>query len=369
LCVIAKLSAGAMFPKTALYNAVYNNWHSWGLIIKDGNGRLEVKKGVESETDPALIEKLLEDNKDCERILHLRYCTKGDVTEGNAHPFEVYNSNKRQVYFMHNGTLAKYGPGYNYNRQGDEHIDSDSKEFAEKVLAPALLRWTGEQGKADYTDAEFFNLLIKPNWTDSSKGILISNDLTDHMWGPSHGGWHRYKIVGEPEDTPELWVSNSDYFSNVTRGPEKDRRDAEAKRIREEEEKNKAPFQGTEANKITTGAITGSITKKLNPSSLLRSPDLDAKLDTAFSDYDLVSDEGISFLAMITEDEWEDFVTRQEADVVAHIISKICDAHYRTQGALERMTGVADRRHIKLQELLSPLESVENAHESVEQAA
>ena len=87
MCVIIVMPPNAQINKDHLFNSVYNNWHSYGLILKDQNSKLQVLKDCpEGGNGPELIWKLLENNKDVERILHLRHNTRGATNMMNAQP-------------------------------------------------------------------------------------------------------------------------------------------------------------------------------------------------------------------------------------------------------------------------------------------
>src|SRR5690606_28430826 len=128
------------------------------------------EKDFKNGNDPEEIYDLLKDNEDLERFLHLRWMTEGDITEENCQPFCAYSSNKREVYFMHNGTLYDYRPKTSrvsyINGVKTEDIGetaSDSKKFNDEFLAPFLLRFKGEHGPADATDP-FAKMIIAKYW-------------------------------------------------------------------------------------------------------------------------------------------------------------------------------------------------------------
>lgn len=78
MCSIIYLKPNAMIPYEMLENAVYNNWHSYGLVTKV-DGKLDIKKKVpeSGEVDPKEVFKLLQDDIEYERFLHLRHNTAG----------------------------------------------------------------------------------------------------------------------------------------------------------------------------------------------------------------------------------------------------------------------------------------------------
>jgi predicted glutamine amidotransferase len=317
VCVIIHLLPGAMIAKEHLYNAVYNNWHGYGLILKDGNGRLQlIRKFNDKGNDPEEIYDLLEDNMDIERYLHVRYSTRGAQNLDNTQPFEIYNSASRQVFFMHNGTLGSYG---NFQATGK----SDTVEFCEKILQPALLRWTGEKGKADYTDEEFFRLVVEKQWTYASKGLFISNDLPELRIG---NGWSEYKQ--ENPDAPKIWVSNTEYFDKLTRGPEHLRREAERKKKEEEERKASTPFpreSGQTGGTTSTSGTTTNAIKEWNPSLLAKSATILRALSDIVDNWQLDDPSLVAKMKFISYDEWKDYVIQEGEWTTAAVLEKFAE--------------------------------------------
>jgi len=332
-------------PRDALFNAVYNNWHSWGLIVKDAKGKMMVTKEVpeNGENDPEKIFKLLNDNVDCQRILHLRFATKGAVNEQNAQPFQVYNSSKRQVWFMHNGTLGSFGPAYSANPPPDQV--SDSFDYAEKQLSKALLHWTGENGKADYTDEAFYETVIKHSWTQQSKGILISNDLQDIFWGPT-GGWQVFKQEGD--DLPEILVSNDDYFKSVTRGPESDRRKKKLEEQRTASGQSEIPF----ANRQHGG--TGGIIDKATflRSTLAKDPKVIQLLTTIWNDINLYEFKDAADFGHVTTEEWAAYVEKEEPACIALLLEIMATHMYDARAEIMKLENDLVRKHAKIGELM-----------------
>lgn len=338
MCIIICLSAGATINKKQLFNGVYNNWHGYGLVLKDTNGRLQVLKGFDEEgTNPEVVWKLLEDNKDIERFLHVRHSTKGAEDESNVQPFGVYSSNDRQIYFMHNGTLSNFGT-YNGGK-------SDTKDFCEKILEPSLLRWSGDQGKADYTDKEFFRLIVDKHWLGGSTGLFVSNDLEMLRIG---SGWSEYK---HPDDSSEglVFVSNTTYFDRIQRGPmfqkledERKAREAAAK-ARQEAEKteNSAsksdlvsdypdydewggyhnPHYGYGQNPKSDFDRAGI--KEWSPSAVAKSPKVLKALSDVVNKFDLEDPEDVRKLNNVTYDEWVDFLEDESPYLVAALMEQM----------------------------------------------
>lgn len=261
MCAILHFAPGSMMNKEQFFNCVYNNWHGYGLILKDGNGRLHLTKDFQPEnvgTDPEKLYDLLNDNKDIERFLHVRHSTKGATDETNVQPFCVYHSSAREVYFMHNGTLNSFS---DYSGKGK----SDTLEFCEKVLQPALLRWDGENGKADYLDKVFLDLVVDTKWSAGSTGFFVSNDLPPQRIG---AGWKLYEHPASANDSyGNIWVSNTMYFKELVRGPRfravEDQKKAEAARLAAERlQEQSSSSTSTAITKATTQSTQSSASRE-----------------------------------------------------------------------------------------------------------
>lgn len=238
MCVIMVCKPGIIPPYDKFKNAVLNNPHGWGLIMK-ANGRLEVKRGFDEKgTDPEALYKLMDDNKDIERVLHVRWATEGDKNEENTHPFPVFSSNTRDIFFMHNGTLTSYRPPAGITVNDDLYGASDSRRFAETKLGPLLLHLRGQNGNADYSDPLVREVLAK-YWEGVSKGILVANDLENMYFNPTAWTEIKYEeeveVEGEKINLTKEWKSsNNDYYNTLSRGPvyEEQKKAAEAERAR-----------------------------------------------------------------------------------------------------------------------------------------
>lgn len=350
MCVIFALGAGATINKTQLFNAVYNNWHGYGLILKDETGRLQVLRGFdENGTDPEVVWKLLEDNKDIERHLHVRHSTKGAEDESNVQPFGVYSSNTRDVFFMHNGTLYPFGSN---NSTGK----SDTLEFCEKILTPSLLRWDGTNGKGDYTDEEFYRLIMEKHWNNTSMGLLVSNDLPYVRIG---SGWSQYK---HPDETSEgeVFVSNTSYFDKVQRGPrflvlEELRREREAAEKSKQEREKAAkkdensgvveddqerrflagygddewpgygyPHHGASNSNSNPSKFLEAGIKEWSPSAVAKSPKVLKAIADITNRWDFEDPDEVRNLNAVTYDEWVDFLDDESPFLVAAFIEELC---------------------------------------------
>lgn len=339
MCVIFHFAAGAMMPREAFNNAVHNNPDGWGLILKDGNGKLQVLRGCpEGGNDPDTLWKLIEDSKDIERFLHVRHATKGAVNVENTHPFPVYVTDTREVYFMHNGSLPNFGSsgytnyGSNYSQSGVKNEGkSDTLDFCEKILEPALQYVVGENGRADYHNKMFQDLILQKNWGGNSKGLFICNNLTPYYHG---NGWELF----DKEDTENIvWVSNKDYFKAVTRGPFFERQKAEAARFQAEQRAQEAKAR-EEAQKMntTSSGSTQAIGEDIiafDQERLMKSMVIIRALGGMFLDTDLNTLSGVANLAGVDIYEWEKVVADETSFYTATCISHLCDALHKANMA------------------------------------
>lgn len=382
MCIIITMAAGATINKQHLFNGVYNNWHGYGLVLKDSNGRLQVLRGFdENGTDPEVVWKLLEDNKDIERYLHVRHSTKGSEDESNVQPFGVYSSNGRDVYFMHNGTLHSFG---SYNSTGK----SDTLDFCEKILTPSLLRWNGPNGKGDYTDEEFYRLIMEKHWNNTSMGLLISNDLPMSRIG---GGWSQYK---HPDDTSEgeVFVSNTSYFDKVQRGPrflylEEVRREREAAAKAQQEREKAAqknensgvvghnqdddrrflegydddwpgygyPNYGGSSNdnhnSSTPNKFLEAGIKEWSPSAVAKSPKVLKAIADVTNRWDFEDPDEVRNLNAVTYDEWVDFLDDESPYMVAAFIEELCSQVAKSNLMVRFLKKKQERAEKKILEL------------------
>lgn len=252
MCVIKILLPNQMPKKEQLMNAVYNNWHSFGLVIRNQNPKKGekpfelIRQVPQKEVDWKEVYDLLHDNINAERILHLRHNTAGATTLENCHPFKVFDDGKESVWFMHNGTLHSYKsrkPGTTYVNGQQSYVDdpdgpSDTQNFANEELAPMLNSDFGT-GKADIQNPRFMRILNK-FWATNNRGILIPSDpkkswkLIDVALNP----WKKIKGEGDVE----FISSNDDYYDKVIRGPEFERRE---ERRKQELEQSKTKHTNT----------------------------------------------------------------------------------------------------------------------------
>lgn len=235
MCVIYHILPTKDIPHDKLFNSAANNWHSWGIVVKNtSTNKLEVYREVpenadKDESNPlaggchcdiAKIEKILEDNKQYERFVHLRHATKGHINMSNCHPFEIRNDDERQVMFMHNGsfggnlgvTVNSYGQAFTSDQKLLFDAPSDTSEFIDKFLKVPLLEFVG----GDYTNTTFQTYIWSNLYRDkglSSRVIFIANDLPCMK----SGAWQT--VTEEGTQDVRYYASNLDYCDRITRGP------------------------------------------------------------------------------------------------------------------------------------------------------
>lgn len=231
MCTITIHPAGAAIPEEAITKAAQNNWHSYGLVTMV-DGMLDIKRKVpeSGEVDPDEVLRLLHDNRDYDRYLHLRHNTAGATTLENTHPFDVmYQSPKKQIVFMHNGTMHEY-KSKTIDKDGktvdDDTGPSDTKNFVEWILIPYTTACDFGNGVGDI-EAFRYQQMIRKFWPTQNRGIVISAGQKPFLLGD----WK--KVTREKV---EFHASNDDYFDSLKRGPAWSREEA---RKAQEKSKNK----------------------------------------------------------------------------------------------------------------------------------
>jgi predicted glutamine amidotransferase len=198
MCNITILPPGSTIPYPKIQNVVWNNPHGWGGVLKD-NGRLEVRKFFnEKGTDPEEVARWLDENKDIERIFHVRWQTEGAINKENVQPFDCYYTDKIHIVGAHNGTL------YDYKGQDSR---SDSRRFFEDLASPLITRFGGD------IEDKLFQEIINKFFGSAvhNKGILI-NSAGNHVLLNAKE-WQKLKVENE-----EFVTSNLDYFNELKRG-------------------------------------------------------------------------------------------------------------------------------------------------------
>ncbi len=313
MCNIIHFQPGDKINYEQFANCVYNNWHSYGLVIFDNDyENCEVLKNVpeSGELDPKEIFDLLVKHEDKERLLHLRHNTAGATTIENTHPFTVFQGDairsgkkvkNEYIGFMHNGTMHQFISKklINNRLEDDPTGKSDTLNFVEQRLQP-FFNLIGDKDLLNPT----VQSLVKVDFPATmNRGVIFNN--ASHMI--FLGDW---KVNWQDKDGNILRVANDTYFDKVTRGPEWDRREA----VRKENEKKEVKvipsvtFQGSEIAKYL----------EFKPDRLKGFFAIKKDLPSILSEYDIWTREGLVSLAYLNREEWAEIA--KDADVAGSLL-------------------------------------------------
>lgn len=370
MCVIVHLLPNQNLTEKALFNAVHNNSHGWGIILRDGNNKLQVMSGL-ADPDTKLpdvegISKILRDNEDCERFLHVRNNTRGDDSEDNLHPFNVYNSNKKSIYFMHNGTLAGYGeiPESTHMTSSQKEWNekwkgySDSRAFAEEVLQPLLLNFKNQ----DMTQPFFMDILEKFFGVAAhNKAVLVSNQKDDVFIG----SWEYVTDISEGE--AQIKVSNDTYFTTLKRGPYYEER--KAKMLAEVRKKQQERSSANSKNSVALDDVD-EVLKALGY--------IESAYDSAFDDLaeidtfsGIFSYEGISKLAFLSQTEVCSALSNMEEenreDLIYFLIDHITYNFNQLFTEYKKLQGKADKQQNFIQDKIEEINDMQHYIDQLEE--
>lgn len=292
MCVICHFHPGYTPPYSYIETAAHNNPHGFGIVIKRDNEPLQIIRELsEGGNKPEDIYKILKDNEDTERFLHVRWKTIGDISLDNVQPFIVYTTDKRQIAFMHNGTLST-GNAYQHNVP-TKTVDSDSKQFAQNVLSRYLPKLVGDNGIADIEDDDIRDMLEK-HWSGgiTNRGILICNDLDPYYFNLT--SWKKIntkEIIDGKEVSGQFLASNDEYFDRVKRGPLFEKMEQERKKA-DAEAKERAKQEGSQEWSLDSSLLGSHFFRNRHSLSL--------KLIEIMEDVDFFTPEGYCSLANLT---------------------------------------------------------------------
>lgn len=321
MCSIFILPAGVNIPEEKLFRAVANNPHGFGIIVRDTvMNRVQVFREIEEETDYLKVKKILDDNIDLDRYVHLRWATVGEKNLDNVHPFTSYWTEGRQVYMMHNGTLQDFNTATNTYVNGASVPNefkgwSDSRRFNHEIIMPLMLQVDAGDGKGDIKNP-FTLKTISKFWNSyNSKGILISSDQGHELINPS--GWRWVDFEQEDGTVVRVRSANDDYYDTITRGPEYERRRAASEKERLERE------AAERASRTPSGDSETNVSKQVT----IRS-DTFAKRHGVIDQIDgighfVIKDdpESLALLAYLTHYEVEDLVQKRPDEMASIFIS------------------------------------------------
>lgn len=312
MCSIFRLPPGYNIPEELLFNAVHNNAHGYGVLLKE-NKRIQVISDMPTAPNPEAIYKILKDNDDVERWVHLRNQSRGAIVDTNVQPFCVFNSNKRQVYFMHNGTINYISIPERIKSTLDVPVDtsnnsqdSDSRQFAFGKLQPLLKSLKGANGVADLHEPIICEI-IGSLWQHShGKGVLISSDQDPFFFNQSN--W----VNIDDKNGGQFLASNDEYFSKLVRGTLFDQREAERK-AKEEKEKPKS--------KLPAPTFAG--VKPLTCTPFRNSLGV-GKMENLLAEANLYTPEGYMLLTFLDYDEIIELMKTDETGF-AVMFMNLCD--------------------------------------------
>lgn len=292
MCSLFQLLPGYTLPEEWLFNAVHNNEHGYGVLLKE-NKKIQVIKDLPAKPDPDKLFKLLKEHEDVERWVHLRNMSQGTITLDNVQPIQVYHSKKRDVFFLHNGTIGNLFVPENMKDSLPEKINtdmSDSRRYAISRIAPYLLRFHGNSGPADIHDP-FLNTMLVNGWTTvNGRAVLVSSDQ-DHVLLNSTG-WESLK---DPNGE-EFLSSNDDYFKILKRGSLFDQR-------KKEEDAKKAKNAPARILPGGKGADSSTGVYKLEYPPFEETLSLSEAMVDCLEEYDLYTPEGFVAMAYLEESE------------------------------------------------------------------
>lgn len=99
MCLIIHQPKGVRVNLDLLHSASQYNPHGYGLMAFTGPQKISIHRHHCTNFDELRRAYLQLAKHEC--VIHLRFCTRGNITRTNTHPFQVTKS----IYMAHNGTL------------------------------------------------------------------------------------------------------------------------------------------------------------------------------------------------------------------------------------------------------------------------
>lgn len=219
MCVIMVKKAGVEIPYNLLESACIVNPHGFGVAIAD-RGQLYIEKMYREEgNSPEPIAKALEELKEHQIYLHLRYKTSGNLGEANCHPFEVLNMKEdgMQMILFHNGTLFEY-------KDDNDKTKSDTHCFVEQFVTPLYRRIFQTCNEEEMLNDPLAAVIMEKFVGLSSKVLLVDNYGNDLIINKTKGkefdwGWasndYSFNRTHREPTTSSFWNARSQY-NNTT---------------------------------------------------------------------------------------------------------------------------------------------------------
>lgn len=214
MCVIIQRDKGITIPYDKIKTACTINQDGYGFIVNDRDKFEVIKKCDSKGNDADEVYKLLEDAKDCNIALHLRFRTAGKIDYDNTHPYQVLSKADDGVdlWFMHNGTLN------NFKQFNTDY--SDSRNLTNVVLKP-LLRTAFDKYGEEYLGQEYLHLILKHLKNDTS-AFTLNDSFGTRLILPStlskefEGWWasNEYSF----RETHTRYTQNTTTYTPINRG-------------------------------------------------------------------------------------------------------------------------------------------------------
>lgn len=189
MCVIIHRPGKVIIPPEKIESACIVNADGFGLAVVD-RGKIELIRELDPKgNNPERVLKLLEETKDLDILLHLRFITVGTKSLDNCHPFVVttHEADGIDMVMAHNGTMSAF------NINGNDF--SDSYMFNEMIVRPMMERslCSPDVTPADLLDDEFIQLVLEEFVPSHSVVSFIDgNGKSLHIHeknGYEHDGW------------------------------------------------------------------------------------------------------------------------------------------------------------------------------------
>lgn len=195
MCVIIKRDPGIVIPEQKIISASHVNPDGWGLSVLD-RGKLETRVVFNPNGNrPEEILKALEDAKDQQVYLHLRFSTAGTKSLANCHPFIVHEEGDFKIGFMHNGTISDFS--------SKDKEKSDTLLFSEIILKPLLRAFKEVEGE-NVLDNDTVKIILEKYrgynsvftlYDSNGKDLLLENSSCkkfDGWWASNEYSFNRY---------------------------------------------------------------------------------------------------------------------------------------------------------------------------------
>jgi predicted glutamine amidotransferase len=183
MCVIVQKPKKVLFPEKDIESAYIVNPHGFGYMYYDKSlKKIQTFRSVDISKDE--VQKIFKGLKNEEVCFHFRWCTEGDKTKKQAHPFKVLSKNKHGVdmYFMHNGTIKAI------LKKDLLEGESDTQAFNRLILHPIL------REKPDLIKNKSFHKMLREYIGYTSRLCFMYGDgeivkINEHLGNEKEDCW------------------------------------------------------------------------------------------------------------------------------------------------------------------------------------